>query len=339
MGLFKKNVTKEEVNNNDINNEVEIVDLSSDTEIVNTLETRKEKKVLIIILASILLAGLLLPTISNLFKAPNKNVTIDNPVTDDVVYNDTFNNKLEINKSKGNIILKDIKFYSFAKKSNNVITLSYLPNKEINNIEDENIFIELYNKNEVVIYREKFVSKNKLIKKNVGVISLNVDEEVYKEVVYGSVKVINSEEFNKVTDILVCSLKQVKDDYNYREKRTFNFSDNGLVSYEINKFVEKFVNDEIEVPTEDNTELEDGMNESTADESINNQVNYEESFKKEAEILSKEGALELAYDSTMLKYKIDLLTFKSDEIEVLYNVSTTKRQIKYLLEKESWDCY
>lgn len=342
MGLFRKKTIIEDKNNasqTDLSNEIEIVDFSSDTNVVNTIETKKEKKVLIIILCSIIFTALLLPTVTNIFKKPNKIIT-QTPVVSDIVYNDTVNNKLEINVTKGNIVVKDIKFYNFSKKNDNQITLLYLPNREIEDVNEENIYIELYNKNNVVTYRTKFINNKKLLKKNVGVINLNVTDDIYEESIYGSLRIIKDEEFNSVTDILVCNHTDVKDSYNYTEKRTFNFSDNGLISYEINKSVEyKEVDNsqtEEEINDSENAQIE---NEESIQQPIVNTINFEESFKKEAEILSKEGVLDLTYDKNMLEYKVELLTFKSNDIKVLYNLSSTKREIKYKHEKESWDCH
>lgn len=109
---------------------IEIVDLSNEGGVVNTLEQKKENKFTIIILAVILVFAILLPTISGIFNP--KDNTIDNTKPNEIKYTETTKDGLlTIGKETGNITAKNVRFYNFSKQSGNIISFIYLPEDEI----------------------------------------------------------------------------------------------------------------------------------------------------------------------------------------------------------------
>lgn len=238
---------------------IEIVDLSNEGGVVNTLEQKKENKFTIIILAVILVFAILLPTISGIFNP--KDNTIDNTKPNEIKYTETTKDGLlTIGKETGNITAKNVRFYNFSKQSGNIISFIYLPEDEIKNVNESNLFIQLYDEKKNIIYRTKFTSDTVLSRKISG---------------------------------------------------TYNFSKNGLSSYEVDKSVVKI-----------------GLEESDV---------YKDGFQKEASYL-KENVENLTVTDTNIKYKLNLVTYSSQEYSPLYKLGTTIKEIKTNEENNNWSC-
>lgn len=290
---------------------IEILDLDSNS---ITKEEKKEAKKAgissIIILLPILLVAFYLPELSKLInKTPTQDVvTVPKK---NIEYYETQDGLLEINNEKGHIIAKNIRFYSFTKKTGNIISNVYLPDKSIDDASKLNVYIELYNSKRVVIYRTKFNPGTKLNRKVQSLYEINLSDELYKEVVYASINILETKDFNDLNDILVCTYKTTENNYNLVTKVTYNFSSNGLSNYEVSKESIKLKEDEI--------------------------YSYKDEFEKEAELLTGK-VTDLTFDENSLKYKLDLVSYTDSEVKPLYSLATTKREIKLKEENSKWSC-
>lgn len=290
---------------------IEILDLDSNS---ITKEEKKEAKKAgissIIILLPILLVAFYLPELSKLInKTPTQDVvTVPKK---NIEYYETQDGLLEINNEKGHIIAKNIRFYSFTKKTGNIISNVYLPDKSIDDASKLNVYIELYNSKRVVIYRTKFNPGTKLNRKVQSLYEINLSDELYKEVVYASINILETKDFNDLNDILVCTYKTTENNYNLVTKVTYNFSSNGLSNYEVSKESIKLKEDEI--------------------------YSYKDEFEKEAELLAGK-VTDLTFDENSLKYKLDLVSYTDSEVKPLYSLATTKREIKLKEENSKWSC-
>lgn len=288
---------------------IEIVDLSNEGRVVNTLEQKKENKFTIIILAVILVFAMLLPTISGIFNP--KDNTIDNTKPSEIKYTETTKDGLlTIGKETGNITAKNVQFYEF-KKNGVMITFKYLPQDEIKNVNEANLFIQLYDEKKNVIYRTKFTSDNVLNRKVIVNSSLSTNSEIYKNAVYASIVILKDTDFSVVDNIMVCKYTTTDGNYNITNKVTYNFSKNGLASYEV-----------------DNSVVKIGLEESDV---------YKDGFQKEASYL-KENVENLTVTDTNIKYKLNLVTYSSQEYSPLYKLGTTIKEIKTNEENNNWSC-
>lgn len=290
---------------------IEILDLDSNTV---TKEEKKEARKAgissIIILLPILLVSFYLPELSKLInKTPTQDVVT--APKKNIEYYETQDGLLEINNEKGHIIAKNIRFYSFTKKTGNIISNVYLPDKSIDDASKLNVYIELYNSKRVVIYRTKFNPGTKLNRKVQSLYEINLSDELYKEVVYASINILETKDFNDLNDILVCTYKTTENNYNLVTKVTYNFSSNGLSNYEVSKESIKLKEDEI--------------------------YSYKDEFEKEAELLTGK-VTDLTFDENSLKYKLDLVSYTDSEVKPLYILATTKREIKLKEENSKWSC-
>lgn len=307
--------------------EVEIFDLNEENNNVNEknisneerpnkrktlLDLGKENKIILLILIGIVIFAFMLPTITSWFSR-NSIFTYTDKM-EDIKNTDTINGMLEINSEKGSITARNIKFYNFVKKTNNEITVVYLPETGINNVKDKNIFIELYNKSKNLIYRTQFLSEKKLERKVQGTYKINVNETLYKEASYGKIVVIDDKEFSKENETLACTLINKENDIEIENKITYSFSSQGLTKYVV---IKKITN-----PVETDND------------------NLTSPFEKEQEMINKTNVADLTYDFDKIQYTIDLLNFNSNNsnYETLYTKGSLKRQITLSEQAKGWSC-
>lgn len=331
MGLFKKTKKEnvEEKNNNEVEvvnlddskSEIEVLDLENKEEkIVNTLEFRKENRLLIVIVVILILFVILLPTITGWLD--KKSIFSYNQQVQEIVNNKTVDGMLVIDKEEGSITVKNIRFYNPSKRTGNEISLVYLPESSIKDVNSQNIYIELYNANKMIVYRTKFTSDEKLERKVHGTINMKVNEMIFKEAVYAKATIIKEDDFKKSDEVLICTQNFIDDGYEVEYKTTYNFSEKGLISYQVDRTATKKSS---ETP-------EEGEEETTN--------KYKDEFESEAEMISKTNIEELTYDENSITYTVDLFTLdtKKSDFRPSYNIGNTKRQIKLGEEANKWSC-
>lgn len=304
---------EEEIEILDFNDNIEIIDLGTSTVIDNPLERKKERRILIIIILVLLIFSLSLPSITKLFKVSNNTSKVDETNKNIKYYKTTEEGLLEIGKEEGNITVNNVKFYNFIKRSNNTLSLVYLPEDEIKNVNDLNIYIELYNSSKTVIYRTMFTSASVLERKLQKTYTLTLPSDIYKEAVYAKVTLIESKDFTDLKDILVCTKSNTDGVVNYTYKVTYNFSKNGLSNYIVENTIST-VNGE-DIPSD-----------------------YENTNKKEAELVTSMGVEDLVYDEKSIKYKVNLINTKVNEVKKDYTLGTTKKSVKLNEENNNWSC-
>lgn len=274
------------------------------------LDLGKENKIILLILIGIVIFAFMLPTITSWF-SKNSIFTYTGNM-EEIKNTDTIDGMLEIGTEKGTITAKNIRFYNFTKKTNNQITVVYLPESGINDVKDKNIFIELYNKNKNVVYRTQFLSDKKLERKVQGVYTLNVNNTLYKEAVYGKIVVITEKEFAKGSETLACTIINKENEYEIENKITYNFSNQGLTSYVVSR----------KINNSDTEEISSNI------------------FEKEEAIINKTNISDLVVDNDKIQYTIDLQNFdsKNSGYTTLYTKGSLKRQVSLSEEEQGWSC-
>jgi len=247
MGLFRKkdkNVNKDnviesidpkEMVSNDKNSEMEILEFS-DNDIKKEIKkiNSKENRLLFGIIILLIVFVFFLPTITS-FVSSNSMFTY-NRVVEDIVNTNTVDGMLEIGKDEGSITAKNIQFYNPSKKSNSEIQIVYLPDTTIKNLDGLNIYIELYNSNKSIIYRTPFIVSS-LDRKVQGTYRLQVNSKIYTEASYAKITIIDEDEFIKSNNTLICTNNFEDGNYKVQEKVIYNFSDKGLLTYEVSKMM------------------------------------------------------------------------------------------------------
>jgi len=318
MGLFKKK-TKQIINEeNKISNDVEILDFTSEENQNETIEKKKERKTLFIILGVIIAFIVILPIFTKLFSKTS--VSNYNSEMKEITENKTINGLIEIDKEEGNIIAKKIKFYNFRKTTNNEINVTYLPSTKIKDVDSLNIYIELYNSNKKIISRTKFTSDTDLERKVQGIYTLKLNEVIYQEASYGKIVLIKENEWGKTNETLTCTTTLIDDNFDVNYTITYNFSELGLQNYNVKRKASI-------------KEREDVGIEELPEETINKYTNI---FKRESEELSKFGITDIFLDESSLEYDIDFN--KENTYKGTYIQGNTIREIKLNERKAGWSC-
>lgn len=247
MGLFrkkKKAETKIEANNtvetvtnieNTINNNMQVTPKenpgNNNIEVLNleekgkkleiSIEKKKDFRFLIILFGVVIVFVFALPTIKGVLVPKPKIIINPNNQTQ----SDTGNLEhgyLVIGKDSYKKT-NNIKFFDFKKYENNNLVFNYIADKNLNNTEDFNLYIEIIDKTGAFIHMEKFnVKKINVNVKNSYSIVLNPD--VFEKAHY--IKIEKNETLNN-TKSLIC-----KNDAS--SEVTYNFIDKLLISYTYN---------------------------------------------------------------------------------------------------------
>ena len=309
MGLFKKKVKNQDINSN----EVEILELNEEYEEKesSSVSNGNDNKVFLVIIAVLVLVVFFLPTITS-YVSRNSMFTY-NRVVDDVTGTHTVDGMLEINNEEGSITAKGVKFYNPSKSTKNLIQIVYLPESNVKNLDDLNIYVELYNNKKNIIYRELFVVDS-LERKVQGNYKLQLNDKIYTESAFVKITVIKEDDFKGKGDSLVCSKNYEDGNYKVDEKIVYNLSDRGLVSYDVSRSAK------------------------VIDSSLESDNKFSSQFANEANKLSKFG-IDVNSSDNLISYSVDVRKFESNNnYTLLYNLGSVSRQIKLGEEAKGWSC-
>lgn len=240
--------------------------------------------------------------------------TINNKNPSSVIETDD-NNLVEgyilIDDNTGNIKVNSLKFYNFKKNSEELsIILNYVSSEKITNIKDEKIYIEFYNSNKEVLYKEVFEFDGILYANEIKTHSVKLNSDVFSDASYALVKTYNDSELNK-EEKLVCEFKENTEEYNVLYKNTYTFRNELLVGYEVYKMYET---------------IQDSTKETKYKKEIESEYKY-----------IKENNIENTYENNTLTYKVDLQTDLNGFIP-LYEKNTSITSIKNKDILKKWEC-
>lgn len=214
---------------------------------------------------------------------------------------------IKVGEPNSYIKLKGIKFYNFRESdSGKYISFNYLSSLKYNDIKDEEIYVELYNSNKEIIYKELFSSDDKIEKDSVSTYKINITDDVF----YALVKVYSESEI-KSTSSLVCVYKINNEFINLEYKNTYEFINNSLIKYSVSKGYEKLKDNAIILSAQEEIKSE-----------YTNIIKYNISNK---------------YNDNSLEYSVDLSNYPS-EFNPLYEKDTIITIIKNKEELKGWEC-
>lgn len=207
------------VSNENLQNKVEVLNLENkDKKLKTSIEKKKDINFLIILFGIVIVFVFALPTIKNII-VPKPKITI-NP--DNKVESESGNLEhgyLVIGKDSYKKI-DNIKFFDFKKYENNNLVFSYIADKNLNNTEDFNIYIEVIDKSGTFLHMEKFVV-DKININAENSYSINLNSNIFKNSHY--IKIEKNKPLNN-TKTLVCKNGETSE-------ITYNFKDKLLTSY------------------------------------------------------------------------------------------------------------
>ena len=211
-------------------------EISTNPEEISVVSTEKEKrsgKGFIILIVIFIIFVLNIDNIISLYDkyivGSTKAVDKKGDSTNNVVHG-----FIQIDDSESSDTVNNIKFYNFAKTGNNKINLNFISSKNYSSVNDLGIYIELYNSNKVLLYKEQFTRDDEIKKDNAKSHSLTLDNDIYTNSYYAYIKVYTAEEKNS-TQKLTCTYNDNNEIGSASYTITYNFINNELVKYSVNK--------------------------------------------------------------------------------------------------------
>ncbi len=287
-------------------NEVEVLDLSNES----SKNNKKNSKTIIIIFTIIAIFIMLLPNITSYIK--NFNFFNNSTETNSSMNKNLYNGFIQIGLDSF-MTVSDIKFYSFAKKTNNSIEFTYISNENISNVDDLKLSIGIYNKAQELIATYKFDISN--IKKGVvKTFKINLSQINFIKATYA--KVIGKDEEN-IKTTMNCIYDKTIDKVNLYYEIKYYFNNSKLYKYVVEKNI-------LYTEQEQNATLEE----------------YKQKLNEEYSSLSKTNITSIEKDDLILKYTVDIKTFnkKESDYSLLYELNTTKETILSNEESNGWVC-
>ena len=208
------------------------VSASGEEVVINTTKKRASNIIMFILLGLLILLVFNMDTVIDKINEyrNNKNLPSDN-----TTYTDNLVSGYILIDDTSYMKLNEIRFYNFKKSSDNTeITFNYEVNKKYDDSASLNMYIELYNSDKQILYKELFDTKSPLELNTIRNYTLSVTNDVYESAFYALVKVYTNEELEK-TDTLVCTFTETNENYTIISKNTYNFKNNSLQSYNVNK--------------------------------------------------------------------------------------------------------
>ncbi len=284
---------------------------------INTTTKKTNNAIIFILIVILALVSYFINDIANfyqeklfpLFNNNDKN-NDDNTSNNDNGFN-LVDGYIKIGEPSSYINLKDIKFYNFRKNdSGKYISFNYLSSVKYSDIKDEEIYLELYDFNKEILYKELFNSESVIDKDSVSTYKININESEYNNVSYALVKIYSDSE-KKSTTKLVCTYKVNNEFINLEYTNTYEFTNNSLTKYSVNKGYEKLQDNAIILSTQ-------------------------EEIKKEYMNITKYN-ITSKYNDVSLEYSIDLSNYPKD-FNPLYEKDTIITTVKNKEKLKGWEC-
>ena len=300
MQVSNTNITEEVV----VDNSIPSASNSSEPTVINTSK-KKTSSIIVIVFVILLIAFVLnIDKVIEYYEQYMSTGTLIN--NNSASNNNLINGFLQIDDSSTNIKVSDIRFYNFRKSNNNAITFNYESSTKYNESSNLNIYIELYNSNKELLYKELFNTENIIEKDTVRIYTMMLDSYVYQNAFYGLVKVYTEEEKNSKST-LICKFEETTDGVTAKYQITYNFINDSLTSYDVNKTIE------------------------------NNNLLNQYYIDLSSENTEVSNYVTTNFSPLGLSYSVDL-TNKIEEFIPLYNENTTPVVIKNKEILKKWNC-
>ena len=282
--------------------------MPSQSDVIDTEKKTSSNVILVILLIIMALIAFFMQDIINLF---NKTIAPFTTSTTEVTSGDLIDGYMKIEEN-GFMIVEKVKFYNYKKSTEPNLIINYLPQKNLSSASDYQIYIEIYNSDKVLIYKELFNPSADLEKDTVKQYTMKVTSSVYKSAFYVKVKTYTDDE-KKSTSTLTCTYTATgSDELKVIYKTIYNFQNNDLISYDIDKSY-----------TTTNAESTEALK-------------YKEEIKKEY-LKITDYNIKSTYTDTSLKYTIDLSKLP-DGFTPSYIKGTVSKTINDKETLKKWVC-
>ncbi len=233
-----------------------------------------------------------------------------NGITPDSSSSNLVNGFIKVGENNSFIKLEKIKFYNFRQTDSGVVSLDFISDKSISKPENLEIYVELYNSNQELLYKELFNPESKIENGVVTQYSMYVSNDVYLAVFYAKTVIYTKAE-KASTQSLSCTYTIKNNNIDLIYKNTYNFINNELNSYDVSKSY---------TSTSENAEV----------------LKYKAEIKEEYLDITKYNITN-NYKDNLLTYTISLENYP-EGYTPLYSKGTVMKTISNKEKLKKWTC-
>lgn len=281
-------------------------------QVINNEERKKSNPIVVIILIALLILFIYkMDVVEEYF---NKYILKKSPEVETTQTSTETNELIKIGETTTYNKVSNIKFYNFKKGDETNLIFTYEASEKINTPELLGIVIELYDANKKLINKEKFITKEAIEKDTAKTYNISLKSDVYdyyNNSYYILVKKYTDDEINS-TSSFTCKKTTSLDTSILDEEIKYNFKNNELISYDVNKSVK--------IP--EGANVVPDKNVTTLSREYNNIYKFIKSVN---------------YSNNTLKYTVDL-GYSIEGFEPLYEKGTIVNIIKSKEEDKEWKC-
>ena len=202
---------------------------AEEPQVINTTKKKGSNILLFIIIIILIAFAVNIDKMSEMYDNYMKtgsltasNVTPDNTTTAGFIKIDDTSSSMKVN---------NINFYNFRKNTEDLtIGFNYEASVKIENVSSLGIYIELYNSNKELLYKELFKVEIALEMNSASNYTMTLDGDIRSEAYYALVKQYTPAELASKST-LTCK----NTDNNYQYENVYYFTNNSLVSYDVIK--------------------------------------------------------------------------------------------------------
>ena len=212
-----------------VQEEVPVESTANGEENVTVVSTKKSRvsNIILIIIIGILIAFVFnMDTIIEYYELYMETGSLTKP--DDTPTDNLANGYILIDDNSSSIKVDNIRFYNFRKTGDTTLSFHYNALAKYETPATLGIYIEVYNYEKELLYKELFDTQKMIEKDTVRTYSITLDANVYADARFALVKQYTDEEKN-ATSTLVCKTEE----NNLKRSITYNFKNNGLSSYDV----------------------------------------------------------------------------------------------------------
>ena len=217
------------------NSVVEVATLNSSVAPITEVNTNKKKSgnfLFFLVIIILLVITFYLDNVVDYLTEDNYKFL--NGITNEASSGNLVNGFIKVSEETSFIKIEKIKFYNFKQTTKNTIAFDYVSSKNISNPQNLEIYIEIYNSNQELLYKELFNPNEKIETDVVSQYKMQVSDDAYSLVFYAKVKVYTKEE-KASKQTLTCSHTVKNENIELIYKNTYNFINNELSSYDVSK--------------------------------------------------------------------------------------------------------
>ena len=276
---------------------------------INTVKRKGSEGILILCVAIFAIfaffMGDIIGFIEPLFKSTNP--VIESNSTGD----SSISGYLKIDDGVSEKTIENLRIYNVGKRNQSEINFTYISTKKIKSIDDLNIYIEVYNSNREILYKNHFAPNASGETGTARIYSFKVNKDIYDEAFYIDLKIYTEEDINAKTSLTCTRTSADGETFTATYSVKYNFVNNGLKSYDVEKSV------------------------SIVGESPEGQQ-YINEMSTDNDLATKYG-ITTQFENNKLNYTVDLDTVSNEYIP-LYTKETTRVMIVKKESAKDWIC-